>query len=242
MMCCVCIDVNVENGFGQMCQGVGVLITSCAFFSEAHIPYRNSKLTYLLSESLMGNCKTVMVACASPAAASFAMTESTIRFASSVKKIKTKPVKNEELEGQLVDSLRAEIDSLRRQLEGGSSNRKSLTERLQATQLLEQKLGETWEEQLQQSKAFETERGEMLNRLGLTTANIASAWMRGEMRGETVQVRGDADPYLVNICDDPLLSGCLTYTLPPREEVLMNNIFRRDVICIQVSGIEGAET
>jgi len=185
--------------------------------SKAHIPYRNSKLTYLLSESLMGNCKTLMVACASPASSSFMQTESTIRFASSVKKITTKPMKNEEIEGQLVDNLRAEIEALRRQLEGGTSSaddHSSLTELLMTSQVLEQMLGKTWEQQVAQSKAFDDERNATLMRLGLTSEHIAEAWKRGEK----LHTRSDADPYLVNLCDDPLLTGALTVSLTPDRE------------------------
>ena len=61
----------------------------------AHIPVRNSKLTYLLSDSLMGNSKTVMLATVSPAKCNLTQSEGTLRFADSVKQIKTKPVKNE---------------------------------------------------------------------------------------------------------------------------------------------------
>jgi len=185
--------------------------------SKAHIPYRNSKLTYLLSESLMGNCKTLMVACASPASSSFMQTESTIRFASSVKTITTKPMKNEEIEGQLVENLRAEIEALRRQLEGGTSSaddHSSLTELLMTSQVLEQMLGKTWEQQVAQSKAFDDERNATLMRLGLTSEHIAEAWKRGEK----LHTRSDADPYLVNLCDDPLLTGALTVSLTPDRE------------------------
>ena len=75
--------------------------------ASAHIAYRNSKLTHLLAESLMGNCRTAMLACVSPAASNYLMTASTIRFAVSVKNINTKPQKNEEMEGDLVSNLKA---------------------------------------------------------------------------------------------------------------------------------------
>ena len=57
-----------------------------------------------------------MLACVSPSMASFSMTESTIRFAQSVKKIRTKPRQNDDLDGTLVSNLRAEIEHLRQQL------------------------------------------------------------------------------------------------------------------------------
>jgi hypothetical protein len=47
----------------------------------AHIPYRDSKLTRLLEDSLGGNCKTTLVACVSAAAAAASETLSTLKFA-----------------------------------------------------------------------------------------------------------------------------------------------------------------
>ncbi|EER07728.1 kinesin heavy chain, putative [Perkinsus marinus ATCC 50983] len=54
------------------------------------VPFRNSKLTLLLSDCLMGNCKTHMLATISPAAVAYHSTVSTLRFASTVKGIKCK--------------------------------------------------------------------------------------------------------------------------------------------------------
>jgi len=196
----------------------------------AHVPYRNSKLTYLLSDSLMGNCRTVMVACVSPAASHFNMTESTLRFASSAKKIHTRPVQNEELDGDLVSVLRAEIEHLKQQLDqAGAERRDVICEMIETTQLLQKELAATWEEQQAQSEALEHERHEARRRLHLSTGNIASAWRRGSL-----DRKSDSDPYLVNICDDSLLSGCVTYTLTPGETVRVGS----DQSCtIQIDGL-----
>jgi hypothetical protein len=48
---------------------------------RAHIPYRDSKLTRILEDSLGGNCKTTMVCCISPAMEAFAESLSTLKFA-----------------------------------------------------------------------------------------------------------------------------------------------------------------
>jgi len=191
--------------------------------SRNHIPYRNSKLTYLLSESLMGNCRTVMLACASPAASSCSMTESTLRFAQSVKKIKTKPRQNEEIEGTLLNNLRAEIEHLRQQLVVvNTEHRGSIHMKLDASLAVEQMFKESLGD-LDDQKAT-------LNELGLAANDLSSAWKRGS----TLKVRFDADPYLVNICDDPLLSGCLTYLLPENDPVSVGS----DPSCtIQVEGL-----
>lgn len=55
---------------------------------RSHIPYRNSKLTHILEDSLGGNCKTTMMAMISPAFEAFNESLSTLKFATRAKKIK----------------------------------------------------------------------------------------------------------------------------------------------------------
>lgn len=56
---------------------------------QRHIPYRDSKLTRLLKDSLGGNCRSVMIAAVSPASTSFEDTYNTLRYANRAKTIKT---------------------------------------------------------------------------------------------------------------------------------------------------------
>lgn len=56
-----------------------------------HVPYRDSKLTRLLQDSLGGNTKTVMIAAISPADYNYEETLTTLRYASRAKNIKNKP-------------------------------------------------------------------------------------------------------------------------------------------------------
>ena len=63
---------------------------------STHIPYRDSKLTRLLQDSLGGNTKTVMIAAVSPADYNYEETLSTLRYASRAKSIKNKPKINED--------------------------------------------------------------------------------------------------------------------------------------------------
>ena len=58
------------------------------------VPYRDSKLTRLLQDSLGGNTKTLMIAAVSPAFSNFDESLSTLRYANRAKSIKNKPVVN----------------------------------------------------------------------------------------------------------------------------------------------------
>jgi len=185
-----------------------------------HIPYRNSKLTYMLSNALMGNCRTVLLACVSPSVEFLHMTESTLRFALSAKKIQTQPVKNEEVHGNLMASLRAEIEMLRQQLSDiGAEQKGDVIERMATAQLLHSQFSSTKEELQAQAAASADQRQQVLLNLGLNSSRLTTA----VALGEPVSVREDADPYLVNICDDPLLSGCLVYTIPRGKVIRMGS-------------------
>ncbi|KAF4700517.1 Kinesin-like protein kif21b, partial [Perkinsus olseni] len=79
---------------------------------QSHIPYRDSKLTRILQDSLGGNSRTVMIACVSPAAADFAETYNTIKYASRARCITNRPVVNTDPTKKLVMELRQQIRDL----------------------------------------------------------------------------------------------------------------------------------
>ena len=54
-----------------------------------HVPYRDSKLTRLLQDSLGGNCKTVMIAAVSPSSVTLEDTYNTLKYADRAKNIKS---------------------------------------------------------------------------------------------------------------------------------------------------------
>lgn len=95
---------NVISALGGGATGVG------------YISYRDSKLTRLLQDSLGGNSVTLMVACVSPADYNVEETLSTLRYADRAKKIKNKPIKNEDSRACEVAKLKQTIQDLRMQL------------------------------------------------------------------------------------------------------------------------------
>eukprot|EP00939_MAST-03C_sp_MAST-3C-sp1_P003710 g3710.t1 len=88
-----------------------------------HIPYRDSKLTRILEDSLGGNCKTTMMAMASPALEAFMESLSTLKFANRAKNIKNKPRVNEDLDQRsLLRKYERELNKLRTELKTRSQN------------------------------------------------------------------------------------------------------------------------
>lgn len=90
---------------------------------QRHVPYRDSKLTRLLKDSLGGNCQTVMIANISPSSLSLDDTYNTLKYAARAKTIKStikKNVVNCEMHvGQyvkLVEELNKEVDKLKAEL------------------------------------------------------------------------------------------------------------------------------
>ncbi|ELR48074.1 Kinesin-like protein KIF15, partial [Bos mutus] len=82
---------------------------------QRHICYRDSKLTFLLRDSLGGNAKTVIIANVHPGSRCFGETLSTLNFAQRAKLIKNKAVVNEDTQGN-VTQLQAEVKRLKEQL------------------------------------------------------------------------------------------------------------------------------
>ena len=81
-----------------------------------HIPYRDSKLTRMLQDSLGGNTKTLMVAAISPADYNYEETMSTLRYANRAKNIKNKPKINEDPKDTMLREFKEEIERLRKML------------------------------------------------------------------------------------------------------------------------------
>ena len=98
---------------------LGNVISALVDGRQNHIPYRDSKLTRLLQDSLGGNTKTVMIAAISPADYNLDETLSTLRYASRAKAIKNKPRVNEDPKDALLKQYEDEIRRLKEMLEKG---------------------------------------------------------------------------------------------------------------------------
>uniref|UniRef100_A0A663LX00 Kinesin family member 21B n=1 Tax=Athene cunicularia TaxID=194338 RepID=A0A663LX00_ATHCN len=81
-----------------------------------HVPYRDSKLTRLLQDSLGGNSQTIMIACVSPSDRDFMETLNTLKYANRARNIKNKVVVNQDKTSQQISALRAENARLQMEL------------------------------------------------------------------------------------------------------------------------------
>ncbi|KAK1801674.1 hypothetical protein P4O66_022321 [Electrophorus voltai] len=103
---------------------LGNVISALVDGKSTHIPYRDSKLTRLLQDSLGGNARTVMVANIGPASYNVEETLTTLRYSNRAKNIKNKPRINEDPKDALLREFQEEIARLKEQLEKRSGKRK----------------------------------------------------------------------------------------------------------------------
>ena len=91
--------------------------------TATYVPYRDSKLTRLLQDSLGGNAHTLMIACVSPAEWNAAETVNTLKYANRARNIKNRAVVNEKEDGwDDVEWLQGMVTRLRRELKDIKEN------------------------------------------------------------------------------------------------------------------------
>ncbi|CAM8911882.1 unnamed protein product [Rhodiola kirilowii] len=97
---------------------LGLVIMNLVSISNGkslHVPYRDSKLTFLLQDSLGGNSKTTIIANISPSICCSAETLSTLKFAQRAKFIKNNAIVNEDASGDVI-ALRLQIQQLKKEV------------------------------------------------------------------------------------------------------------------------------
>merc|ERR1719340_525250 len=91
------MGLEEAKNINKSLSALGNVIAALADGNKSHIPYRDSKLTRILQESLGGNAKTTIVICASPASYNESETKGTLDFGKRAKTIKNVVGINEEL-------------------------------------------------------------------------------------------------------------------------------------------------
>lgn len=120
---------------------LGNVISALVEGKSGHIPYRDSKLTRILQDSLGGNTKTVMIAAFSPCLNNYNETLGTLRYATRARMIKNKPKINEDPKDALIRKYLEEIRMLKEALAkgiGGADNAEILKDFANFNKILEE--------------------------------------------------------------------------------------------------------
>jgi kinesin family member 4 len=108
--------ININLGLLALGNVISVLGEDNPTNKPKHVPYRESKLTRLLQDSLGGNSHTLMIACASPADSNCEETLNTLRYADRARKIKNKPIVNIDPQAAELATLRQQVQNLKAQI------------------------------------------------------------------------------------------------------------------------------
>lgn len=115
---------NINKSLLALGNCINALVDQCIKGTKNYIPFRDSKLTRLLKDSLGGNCKTVMIATINPSNAGYDDSHNTLKYANRAKNIKTKASKNVQSikmhvsqYTNMIDKLKQEIQKIKNQNE-----------------------------------------------------------------------------------------------------------------------------
>lgn len=153
----------INQSLSTLARVISELAKSAKSKKKPNPPFRESKLTYILKESLCGNSKTVMMAAISPNFLDYDETLSTLKFAQSVKQVQTKAVQNAVNMSSVEAQLRAELNALKSQLQAYQDSVESdelgfLKRRLEEQEQLCAYYGKDWDSLLAEEKSRMDER------------------------------------------------------------------------------------
>ncbi|ORX77302.1 kinesin-domain-containing protein, partial [Basidiobolus meristosporus CBS 931.73] len=163
-----------------------------------HIPYRESKLTRLLQDSLGGKTKTCIIATVSPARLNYEETQSTLDYASNAKSIRNKPEVNQKLtKTALIKEYVDEIERLKSDLMASrekngvfltSDNYQSLVDENQSNKELVEELKKSMDSIQEQLTQVTEEFKQKMDLLNSTSERLASTEKELEATSESLQV------------------------------------------------------
>ncbi|XP_065165361.1 kinesin-like protein KIF3A [Atheta coriaria] len=160
------------SNINQSLSVLGNVISALVDCKSTHIPYRNSKLTRLLQDSLGGNSKTAMIAMVSPSDADYEESICTLRYASRVKYIKNTVRINVGTKKGLIEGFEAEIEKLKQQVEYISLHEEKVAARIENKRKKESILEEENRKQAAEIEQTEKEKNDILNKITLIQKKI----------------------------------------------------------------------
>lgn len=188
---------NINKSLSALGNVINALVEASRTSKKLFIPYRNSKLTRVLQESLGGNSLCSMLATLSPANINFVETLSTLKYASRAKSIKVNAKKNEA--SSQISQLNDEIAALKKKLTEQTSATLGLDpkEKEEIVKKYEQQIKEmdrvrlqTWEDKAKQTKQHELERKRLAKEKALADQKIREERTR---KWKLLEEKGDVE-------------------------------------------------
>ncbi|KAK7114935.1 hypothetical protein V1264_000908 [Littorina saxatilis] len=201
---------NINKSLSALGNVISALADLSMGKKKVMVPYRDSVLTKLLQNALGGNSKTIMIAALSPADINFDETLGTLRYADRAKKIKNQAVINENPMDKLIRELKEENDRLKNQLSGGidmTANPQMTPEELAK---MRQKMEEEIRAQLMANQEMLNDNAQNWDEKLSAARTETDAMAQEENREHS---RRNKDAHLVNLNEDPMLSGVLFHFL-----------------------------
>mmetsp|Transcript_23764 Transcript_23764/g.43058 ORF Transcript_23764/g.43058 Transcript_23764/m.43058 type:complete len:1221 (+) Transcript_23764:46-3708(+) len=147
---------NINKSLSALGNVINTLSSMAAGDKKVFIPYRNSKLTRVLQESLGGNALTTMMAAVSPSKTNCDETLSTLNYAKRAKTIKVNASKNEEAEH--LAKLEEEVEALRSKLAEHAAGNADTSRYQSQIEEMERFRRQTWEDKERDSQKHEEQR------------------------------------------------------------------------------------
>lgn len=149
--------ININVSLSTLGRVIQALSKNSSSKRKEHVPFRDSILTMILTDSLGGNSKTFMLATISPSIINYHETISTLRYARSTQNIVNSVRINQTSNDELVLTLRKEIDELRKRIKNNplslnTEETKKLQEELNERTALMKEREKTWEQKEAESK------------------------------------------------------------------------------------------
>lgn len=196
---------NINKSLSALGNVINALVEASRASKKVFIPYRNSKLTRVLQESLGGNSLCSMLATLSPASINFAETLSTLRYASRAKSIKVNAKKNEA--SSQISQLNEEIAALKQKLQeqmgatlGLDPKEKDdiVTKYEKQIQEMDRVRLQTWEDKAKLSKQHEMERKKLARERAQADQRIQDERIK---KWRLLDDKGDLELMLRALCD-----------------------------------------
>lgn len=110
-------SIHINSGLLALGNVISALSSdNSAKKKNVHIPYRESKITRILKDSLGGNSNTLMICCISPSSCNLDESINALKYASRARYIRNKPIVNMDPEQQKFVEMQSEIQALREEL------------------------------------------------------------------------------------------------------------------------------